>query len=80
MFVFFHFTLIHLTGKIFFPISLKLSFLCRTIDRSVFKPIVQISVIDRSESSDCHLLAVTHAGKDYRTVVTMTNNSRILIG
>ncbi|CAB1318328.1 unnamed protein product, partial [Coregonus sp. 'balchen'] len=34
----------------------------RTIDRSVFKPIVQISVIDRSESSDCHLLAVTHAG------------------
>uniref|UniRef100_A0A8C7GWP6 Nuclear pore complex protein Nup155 n=1 Tax=Oncorhynchus kisutch TaxID=8019 RepID=A0A8C7GWP6_ONCKI len=34
----------------------------RTIDRSVFKPIIQISVIDRSESSDCHLLAVTHAG------------------
>lgn len=65
---------------VFFPTQLKLSFLCRTIDRSVFKPIVQISVIDRSESSDCHLLAVTHAGKDYRTVVTMTNNSRILIG
>uniref|UniRef100_A0AAQ5YIN2 Nuclear pore complex protein Nup155 n=1 Tax=Amphiprion ocellaris TaxID=80972 RepID=A0AAQ5YIN2_AMPOC len=36
--------------------------IARTIDRSVFKPIVQISVIDRSESSDCHLLAVTHAG------------------
>ena len=35
----------------------------RTIDRSVFKPIVQIAVIDRSESSDCHLLAVSHAGK-----------------
>ncbi|XP_029564824.1 nuclear pore complex protein Nup155 [Salmo trutta] len=34
----------------------------RTIDRSVFKPIIEISVIDRSESSDCHLLAVTHAG------------------
>uniref|UniRef100_A0A6Q2XKF0 Nuclear pore complex protein Nup155 n=1 Tax=Esox lucius TaxID=8010 RepID=A0A6Q2XKF0_ESOLU len=34
----------------------------RTIDRSVFKPIVQISVVQRSESSDCHLLAVTHAG------------------
>ncbi|XP_055087644.1 nuclear pore complex protein Nup155 [Periophthalmus magnuspinnatus] len=36
--------------------------IARTIDRSVFKPIVQISVITRSESSDCHLLAVTHAG------------------
>ncbi|XP_055009950.1 nuclear pore complex protein Nup155 [Boleophthalmus pectinirostris] len=36
--------------------------IARTIDRSVFKPIVQISVIPRSESSDCHLLAVTHAG------------------
>lgn len=36
--------------------------IARTIDRSVFKPIVQIAVIDRSESSDCHLLAVTHAG------------------
>ncbi|KAM9841021.1 nuclear pore complex protein Nup155 [Aulostomus maculatus] len=36
--------------------------IARTIDRSVFKPIVQISVIDKSESSDCHLLAVTHAG------------------
>ncbi|XP_058645597.1 nuclear pore complex protein Nup155 isoform X1 [Onychostoma macrolepis] len=36
--------------------------IARTIDRSVFKPIVQIAVIDRSESSDCQLLAVTHAG------------------
>uniref|UniRef100_A0AAQ4NN15 Nuclear pore complex protein Nup155 n=1 Tax=Gasterosteus aculeatus aculeatus TaxID=481459 RepID=A0AAQ4NN15_GASAC len=36
--------------------------IARTIDRSVFKPVVQISVVDRSESSDCHLLAVTHAG------------------
>ncbi|CAF99212.1 unnamed protein product, partial [Tetraodon nigroviridis] len=36
--------------------------IARTIDRSVFRPIVHISVIDRSESSDCHLLAVTHAG------------------
>lgn len=36
--------------------------IARTIDRSVFKPIIQISVIDRSESSDCHLLAITHAG------------------
>uniref|UniRef100_A0A665VF31 Nuclear pore complex protein Nup155 n=1 Tax=Echeneis naucrates TaxID=173247 RepID=A0A665VF31_ECHNA len=36
--------------------------IARTIDRSVFKPIVQMSVIDRSESTDCHLLAVTHAG------------------
>uniref|UniRef100_A0A673ZK87 Nuclear pore complex protein Nup155 n=1 Tax=Salmo trutta TaxID=8032 RepID=A0A673ZK87_SALTR len=36
--------------------------IARTIDRSVFKPIVQISVIDRFESSDCHLLAVTHTG------------------
>uniref|UniRef100_A0A672HEV3 Nucleoporin 155 n=1 Tax=Salarias fasciatus TaxID=181472 RepID=A0A672HEV3_SALFA len=36
--------------------------IARTIDRSVFKQIIQISVIDRSESSDCHLLAVTHAG------------------
>uniref|UniRef100_A0A4W5M4I7 Nuclear pore complex protein Nup155 n=1 Tax=Hucho hucho TaxID=62062 RepID=A0A4W5M4I7_9TELE len=36
--------------------------IARTIDRSVFKPIVQISVIDRFESSDCHLLAVTQTG------------------
>ncbi|XP_051907367.1 nuclear pore complex protein Nup155 [Hippocampus zosterae] len=36
--------------------------IARTIDRSVFQPIVQIAVISRSESSDCHLLAVTHAG------------------
>ena len=38
----------------------------RTIDRSVFKPIVQISVIQRSESSNCHLLAITHAGQTPR--------------
>ncbi|XP_029434414.1 nuclear pore complex protein Nup155 isoform X2 [Rhinatrema bivittatum] len=36
--------------------------IARTIDRSVFKPIVQISVIEKSESLDCQLLAVTHAG------------------
>ncbi|XP_066568276.1 nuclear pore complex protein Nup155 isoform X2 [Amia ocellicauda] len=36
--------------------------IARTIDRSVLKPIVQIAVIERSESSDCQLLAVTHAG------------------
>ncbi|KAM9329214.1 nuclear pore complex protein Nup155 [Gastrophryne carolinensis] len=36
--------------------------IARTIDRSVFKPIVQIAVIERSESVNCHLLAVTHAG------------------
>ncbi|XP_049594009.1 nuclear pore complex protein Nup155 [Syngnathus scovelli] len=36
--------------------------IARTMDRSVFKPIVQISVITRSESSDVHLLAVTHLG------------------
>ncbi|CAL9683382.1 unnamed protein product [Knipowitschia caucasica] len=36
--------------------------IARTIDRSVFKPIVHISVITSSESSDCHLLAVSHAG------------------
>lgn len=64
---------------------LKLCFpSCRTIDRSVFKPIVQISVIDRSESSDCHLLAVTHAGGGYSTVMrvsviidTLINNKRV---
>ncbi|XP_077377785.1 nuclear pore complex protein Nup155-like isoform X2 [Festucalex cinctus] len=33
-----------------------------TKDRSVLKPIVHISVISRSESSNCHLLAVTNAG------------------
>ncbi|KAL4683872.1 hypothetical protein H8959_021566, partial [Pygathrix nigripes] len=33
-----------------------------TIDRSVFKPIVQIAVIENSESLDCQLLAVTYAG------------------
>lgn len=67
-------------SKNVFSTSLKVSFLCRTIDRSVFKPIVQISVIDRSESSDCHLLAVTHAGKHYRTVVKMNKNCRICVG
>ncbi|XP_073400058.1 nuclear pore complex protein Nup155 isoform X1 [Dendrobates tinctorius] len=36
--------------------------IARTIDRSVFKPIVQIAVIERSESVNCHLLAITHAG------------------
>ncbi|XP_023568499.1 nuclear pore complex protein Nup155 [Octodon degus] len=36
--------------------------IARTIDRSVFKPIVQIAVIENSESLDCQLLAVTHAG------------------
>lgn len=56
-------TWILLKGNVF-SLSFKLFSLYRTIDRSVFKPIVQISVIDRSESSDCHLLAVTHAGKD----------------
>ncbi|XP_077397334.1 nuclear pore complex protein Nup155-like isoform X2 [Festucalex cinctus] len=34
----------------------------KSVDKSVFKPIVHISVISRSESSNCHLLAVTHAG------------------
>ncbi|XP_044772882.1 nuclear pore complex protein Nup155 isoform X2 [Neomonachus schauinslandi] len=36
--------------------------IARTIDRSVFKPVVQIAVIENSESLDCQLLAVTHAG------------------
>ncbi|XP_066473036.1 nuclear pore complex protein Nup155 isoform X2 [Tiliqua scincoides] len=36
--------------------------IARTIDRSVFRPIIQISVIENSESIDCQLLAVTHAG------------------
>ncbi|OXB66694.1 hypothetical protein ASZ78_013085 [Callipepla squamata] len=36
--------------------------IARTIDRSVFKPIVQIAVIENSESIDCQLLAITHAG------------------
>ncbi|XP_072448887.1 nuclear pore complex protein Nup155 isoform X2 [Chiloscyllium punctatum] len=36
--------------------------IARTIDRAVFKPIVHIAVIESSESVDCHLLAVTHAG------------------
>ncbi|XP_065595993.1 nuclear pore complex protein Nup155 [Cyrtonyx montezumae] len=36
--------------------------IARTIDRSVFKPVVQIAVIENSESIDCQLLAVTHAG------------------
>ncbi|XP_077378853.1 nuclear pore complex protein Nup155-like isoform X2 [Festucalex cinctus] len=34
----------------------------RKKDRSVLKPIIHISVISRSESSNCHLLAVTNAG------------------
>lgn len=45
-------------------IFLKLSSLGRTFDCSVFIPIVHIAVIDKSESTDCHLLAVTHAGTD----------------
>ncbi|KAF1434426.1 hypothetical protein FQV22_0004963, partial [Spheniscus magellanicus] len=36
--------------------------IARTIDRSVFKPIVQIAVIENSESIYCQLLAITHAG------------------
>uniref|UniRef100_A0A8C5LJD4 Nuclear pore complex protein Nup155 n=2 Tax=Leptobrachium leishanense TaxID=445787 RepID=A0A8C5LJD4_9ANUR len=36
--------------------------IARTIDRSVFRSIVQIAVIEKSESMNCHLLAVTHAG------------------
>ncbi|XP_010154801.1 PREDICTED: nuclear pore complex protein Nup155 isoform X1 [Eurypyga helias] len=36
--------------------------IARTIGRSVFKPIVQIAVIENSESIDCQLLAITHAG------------------
>ncbi|KAI5624469.1 nuclear pore complex protein Nup155 [Silurus asotus] len=36
--------------------------IARTMDRSVFKPIVQIAVIDRTESSDLQLMALTHAG------------------
>uniref|UniRef100_A0A8D0GR82 Nucleoporin 155 n=1 Tax=Sphenodon punctatus TaxID=8508 RepID=A0A8D0GR82_SPHPU len=36
--------------------------IARTIDRSVFKPIIQIAVIENSESIDCQLLAVTYAG------------------
>lgn len=36
--------------------------IARTVDPSLFRPIVQISIIDRSESTDCQLLAVTHAG------------------
>ncbi|XP_042309327.1 nuclear pore complex protein Nup155 [Sceloporus undulatus] len=36
--------------------------IARTIDRSVFKPIAQIAVIEKSESIDCQLLAITHAG------------------
>lgn len=38
-------------------------FSLRTIDRSVFRPIIEIAVIENSESIDCQLLAVTHAGK-----------------
>ncbi|NWT04676.1 NU155 protein, partial [Mionectes macconnelli] len=36
--------------------------IARTIDRSVFKPIIEIAVIENSESIDCQLLAITHAG------------------
>ncbi|XP_060617389.2 nuclear pore complex protein Nup155 [Anolis sagrei] len=36
--------------------------IARTIDRSVFKPIIQIAVIEKSESVDCQLMAITHAG------------------
>lgn len=45
----------------------------RTIDRSVFKPIVQIAVIENSESIDCQLLAVTHAGKKEMLVTPLFN-------
>lgn len=36
--------------------------IARTIDRTVFKPIIQIAVIEKSESIDCQLLAVTQSG------------------
>lgn len=52
----------YMDGSYFLYNILPLHLFSRTIDRSVFKPIVQIAVINRSESSDCHLLAVTHAG------------------
>lgn len=45
----------------------------RTIDRSVFKPIVQIAVIENSESIDCQLLAITHAGKKAMLVPPLLN-------
>lgn len=47
-------------------VFLKLSPRRRTFDCSIFIPIVHIAVIDKSESTDCHLLAVTHAGTDQR--------------
>uniref|UniRef100_S4RQG5 Nucleoporin 155 n=1 Tax=Petromyzon marinus TaxID=7757 RepID=S4RQG5_PETMA len=34
----------------------------RSVDRSNFKPIIHISAIEKSESLNCHLLAVTHTG------------------
>uniref|UniRef100_A0A2K6LWW2 Nucleoporin 155 n=1 Tax=Rhinopithecus bieti TaxID=61621 RepID=A0A2K6LWW2_RHIBE len=46
----------HFKNTLYFLLSF------RTIDRSVFKPIVQIAVIENSESLDCQLLAVTYAG------------------
>lgn len=45
----------------------------RTIDRSVFKPIVQIAVIENSESIDCQLLAITHAGKKEMLITPLLN-------
>lgn len=55
----------------------RLCLSCRTIDRSVFKPIVQIAVIDRSESSDCQLMAVTHAGKLYWWIFVVSNTDSL---
>lgn len=34
----------------------------RSVDRSNFKPIIHISAMEKSESLNCHLLAVTHTG------------------
>ncbi|XP_077354036.1 nuclear pore complex protein Nup155 isoform X2 [Festucalex cinctus] len=52
----------HVTSMSQNSIVISAANILRTVDRSVFKPIVHISVISRSESSNCHLLAVTHAG------------------
>lgn len=40
-------------------------YICRTIDKKNFSPVVHISAIDAKESKHVHLVAVTESGKKH---------------
>ena len=41
----------------------------RTPDKTLFKPLISISIIPQSESSTLHLLAVSQSGRINRSVI-----------